>query len=217
VELPELLVPDVAAWHAWLADHHEGSPGVRLVLAKKGTTEPTSLSYEQALQEALCFGWIDGQVGRRDEATMYQRFTPRRSRSVWSKNNVERVARLVEEGRMQPAGQAAVDGAKADGRWEAAYAGPATMTVPDDVAAALRLEPGAAQTFEKLTSQNRFAILFRVGQAKRAETRARRIEQFVAMLARGEAIYPQKGLQQKGSAQEGSVQEDSVQPDEATP
>jgi len=210
-ELPELLLPDVGAWRAWLAEHHEGSPGVRLVLAKKGTTEPTSLSYEQALQEALCYGWIDGQVNRRDDATMHQRFTPRRSRSMWSKNNVERVARLVEEGRMQPPGQAAVDAAKADGRWDAAYAGPATITVPEDVAAALRLEPAAAQTFEQLTSQNRYAILLRVGQAKRAETRARRIEQFVAMLARGEAIYPQKGLRQKGSGG------GSVESDEATP
>jgi uncharacterized protein YdeI (YjbR/CyaY-like superfamily) len=193
-ELPELLVPDVQAWRSWLAEHHEQEHGVRLVLAKKGTTEPTSLRYEEALQEALCQGWIDGQVNRRDEATMYQRFTPRRSRSVWSKNNVERIARLSEQGRMQPAGVAAVESAKADGRWEAAYSGPATITVPEDLAAALRLDPAAAATFGKLTSQNRYAILLRVGQAKRADTRARRITQYVEMLARGEAIYPQKGL-----------------------
>jgi uncharacterized protein YdeI (YjbR/CyaY-like superfamily) len=193
-ELPELLVPDVEAWRAWLAEHHGEARGVRLVLAKKGTTEPTNLRYEEALQEALCQGWIDGQVNRRDEATMYQRFTPRRSRSMWSKNNVERIARLSEEGRMQPAGIAAVDAAKADGRWEAAYAGPATIAVPEDLAAALRLDPAAAATFEKLSSQNRYAILLRIGQAKRADTRARRITQFVQMCARGETIYPQKGL-----------------------
>ncbi|GAA4359975.1 YdeI/OmpD-associated family protein [Angustibacter luteus] len=193
-ELPELLVPDVQAWRVWLAEHHGEERGVRLVLAKKGTTEPTTLRYEEALQEALCQGWIDGQVNRRDEATMYQRFTPRRSRSMWSKNNVERIARLTEEGRMRPAGVAAVDAAKADGRWEAAYAGPATITVPEDLAAALRLDPAAATTFEKLTSQNRYAILLRIGQAKRADTRARRITQYVEMLARGESIYPQKGL-----------------------
>jgi uncharacterized protein YdeI (YjbR/CyaY-like superfamily) len=193
-ELPELLVPDVEAWRAWLAEHRGDERGVRLVLAKKGTTEPTSLRYEEALQEALCQGWIDGQVNRRDEATMYQRFTPRRSRSVWSKNNVERIARLTEQGRMQPAGVAAVDAAKADGRWEAAYAGPATITEPEDWTAALRLDPAAAATFAKLTSQNRYAILLRIGQAKRADTRARRITQYVEMLARGESIYPQKGL-----------------------
>ncbi|WP_426565795.1 YdeI/OmpD-associated family protein [Angustibacter sp. McL0619] len=193
-ELPELLVPDVDAWRAWLAEHHEQERGVRLVLAKKGTTEPTSLRYEEALQEALCQGWIDGQVNRRDEATMYQRFTPRRSRSMWSKNNVERIAQLSAQGRMRPAGVAAVDAAKADGRWEAAYAGPATITVPEDLAAALRLDPAAATTFEKLNSQNRYAILLRIGQAKRADTRARRITQYVEMLARSETIYPQKGL-----------------------
>src|SRR4051794_26259951 len=126
---------------------------------------------------------------------MYQRFTPRRSRSMWSKNNVERIARLTEQGRMRPAGVAAGEAAKADGRWEAAYAGPATITVPPDLTAALRLDPAATATFEKLNSQNRYAILLRIGQAKRADTRARRIEKFVAMLARGEAIYPQKGLE----------------------
>src|SRR3954454_7689253 len=112
-ELPELLVPDVEAWRAWLAEHHGEGRGVRLVRPKKGPTEPTSLTYEQALQEALCQGWIDGQVSRRDDATMYQRFTPRRSRSVWSKHNVERIAQLTEQGRMQPAGVAAVEAAKA--------------------------------------------------------------------------------------------------------
>jgi uncharacterized protein YdeI (YjbR/CyaY-like superfamily) len=194
VDLPELLVPGVEAWGAWLAEHHTEPTGVWLVLAKKGTTEPTDLGYQQALEVALCFGWIDGQVKRRDEGTFLQRWTPRRPRSPWSQRNVGIVGRLTEQGLMHDAGLAAVEAAKADGRWEAAYAGPATMTVPEDLAAALRLEPAAAATFDRLTSQNRYAVLLRIGQAKRADTRARRIEQFVAMLARGEAVYPQQGL-----------------------
>ena len=191
-EPPELLVPDAAAWRAWLDEHHGDPTGVRLVLAKKGTTEPTSLSYAQALEEALCHGWIDGQSRRRDEATFWQRFTPRRPRSIWSKRNVASAERLMAEGRMHPAGVAAVEAAKADGRWEAAYAGPATIEVPPDLAAALAAEPAAQQMFGRLTSQNRYAILFRLGNAKRAGTRERRIAQFVAMLARGETIYPQQ-------------------------
>ena len=191
-QLPELIVPDAAAWRVWLAEHHEGSAGVSLVLAKKGTTEPTSLTYDQALDEALCYGWIDGQVQRRDEATYRQRFTRRRSRSSWSKRNVGIVERLRLEGRMHPAGVAEVERAKADGRWEAAYAGSASIEVPPDLAAALAAEPRAGAMFEILTAQNRYAVLYRIDTAKRAETRSRRIEQFVAMLARGETVYPQK-------------------------
>ena len=192
VQLPELIVADAAAWRAWLAEHHEDSPGVSLVLAKKGVTEPTSLTYDQALEEALCYGWIDGQVHRRDETTYRQRFTRRRSRSSWSKRNVGIVDRLHVEGRMHPAGIAEVERAKADGRWEAAYAGSASIEVPPDLAAALAAEPRAQAMFEILTAQNRYAVLYRIGTAKRAETRSRRIEQFVAMLARGETVYPQK-------------------------
>src|SRR3954451_12069710 len=129
VELPELLVPDAAGWRAWLADNHASSPGVWLVLTKKGG-QVTRLDYAAALDEALCFGWIDGQVGRRDEGSMRQRFTPRRARSAWSKRNVEHIARLSAEGRMTPAGQAAVDAAQADGRWQAAYAGAAAAEFP---------------------------------------------------------------------------------------
>jgi uncharacterized protein YdeI (YjbR/CyaY-like superfamily) len=191
-ELPELIVPDAAAWRAWLEAHHADTPGVWLILAKKGTTEPTSVSYDQALDEALCYGWIDGQTRRRDEATYQQRFTPRRARSAWSKRNVGIVARLVEEGRMQPAGQAEIDRAQADGRFEAAYAGPATIEMPDDLAAALDANPEARRVFAQLNSQNRYAVLYRLTTAKRADTRARRIEQFTAMLARGETFYPQK-------------------------
>ncbi len=187
-----LTVPDAAAWRAWLAEHHEESQEVWLSLAKKGQTDPTSLTYDEALEEALCHGWIDGQVRRGDERTYRQRFTPRRARSAWSKRNVALVQRLTSERRMRPAGTAAVERAKADGRWEAAYAGQATIEVPADLAAALNAEPAAKAMFDKLSSQNRYAVLYRIEQAKRPETRARRIEQFTAGLARGETLHPQK-------------------------
>jgi uncharacterized protein YdeI (YjbR/CyaY-like superfamily) len=191
-ELPELLVADAAAWRAWLTERHDDSAGVWLVLAKKGAVEPTSLTYDQALEQALCHGWIDGQVGRRDEHTYRQRFTPRRPRSAWSKRNTGIAERLLAEGRMHPAGIAELERAKADGRWEAAYAGSASIDVPPDLAAALATNPGAQAMFAILTSQNRYAVLYRIAGAKRADTRARRIEQFVDMLARGETVYPQK-------------------------
>lgn len=191
-ELPELVVRDAAAWRTWLAGHHADPVGVWLVLAKKGTEKPTSLTYDQALEEALCHGWIDGQAGRRDEATYRQRFTPRRRRSAWSKRNTGIAERLIAEDRMRPAGHAEVQRAKADGRWEAAYAGPASMEVPADLAEALAAEPKAQAMFEGLNSQNRYAILYRIATAKKAATRARKIEQFVAMLSRGETVHPQK-------------------------
>ena len=191
-QLPELTVPDTAAWRAWLDVHHEHSAGVALVLAKKGTTEPTSLTYEQALEEALCYGWIDGQVRRRDETTYLQRFTRRRPRSSWSKRNVAIAERLIAEGRMRRAGAAEVGRARANGRWQAAYAGSASIEVPADLAAALAADPKAQAMFEILSSQNRYAVLYRIETAKRPETRLRRIEQFVAMLARGETLHPQK-------------------------
>ena len=191
-DLPELIVRDAAAWRTWLAEHHADPVGVWLVLAKKGTEKPTSLTYDQALEEALCHGWIDGQAGRRDDATYRQRFTPRRRRSAWSKRNTGIAERLIAEDRMRPAGHAEVQRAKADGRWEAAYAGPASMEVPADLAEALAAEPKAQAMFEGLNSQNRYAILYRIAIAKRADTRARKIEQFVAMLSRGETLHPQK-------------------------
>jgi uncharacterized protein YdeI (YjbR/CyaY-like superfamily) len=191
-ELPELIVPDGAAWRAWLGEHHSEPAGVWLVLAKKGTTRPTSLTYDQALVEALCHGWIDGQVRRRDEATYRQRFTPRRARSAWSKRNTVLAERLLAEGRMRPAGVAEIERAKADGRWAAAYGGSADMEVPPELTAALAAEPKARAMFDALTSQNRYAILYRLSTAKKTETRQRLVDQFVAMLARGETIYPQK-------------------------
>ncbi len=138
VELPELIVRDAAAWRVFLGKHHADPAGVWLVLAKKGTEEPTSLTYDQALEEALCHGWIDGQARRRDETTYRQRFTPRRRRSSWSKRNTGHAERLLAEGRMHPAGVAEVERAKADGRWDAAYAGPAEIEVPPDLAEAAR-------------------------------------------------------------------------------
>jgi uncharacterized protein YdeI (YjbR/CyaY-like superfamily) len=191
-ELPELLVADATEWRAWLDEHHADPNGVWLVLAKKGVATPTSLRYDGALQEALCHGWIDGQVRRRDERTYVQRFTQRRARSAWSKRNADIAERLLAEGRMHAAGEAQVERAKADGRWNAAYAGPAAIVVPPDLSDALAVEPRAQEMFEILSSQNRYAILYRITTAKRPDTRRRRIEQYVAMLARGETIHPQK-------------------------
>ena len=190
--LEELLVADAEDWRAWLDRHHGKSPGVWLVLAKKGKTDPTALTYDEALLEALCYGWIDGQIRRRDGESYRQRFTPRRQRSNWSSRNVVLAEQLLAEGRMRPAGKAAVERARKDGSWEKAYAGPATIEVPDDLAAALAAQPQAAATFARLTSQNRYAILYRLSTAKRAETRSRRLKQYVAMLARGASIYPQQ-------------------------
>ncbi|PZS30978.1 MAG: hypothetical protein DLM58_12710 [Pseudonocardiales bacterium] len=189
-DLAELLVADAQGWRAWLADNHGASPGVWLVLTKKGG-RTTTLTYAAALDEALCFGWIDGQVARRDEDSMRQRFTPRRPKSTWSRRNVEHVARLTAVGKMTRAGQAAVDAAKVDGRWEAAYPGPAAAEVPQDWAAALARDAGARAMWNILTSRNRYAITYRIGQAKRPETRAKRLAEFLAMLARGETIHPQ--------------------------
>ena len=191
VEQPELVVADAAAWKAWLAEHHQEQLGVWLMLAKKGTTTPTSLTYAEALQEALCFGWIDGIARRLDDEWYVQRFTPRRARSVWSKINRERIERLTAEGRMRPAGLAEVERAKADGRWDAAYDSPATAVVPDDLAAALAARD-LTDVYAALDGRNRFAFLNRIQTAVRPETRARRIEQFVAMLERGETVHPQK-------------------------
>jgi uncharacterized protein YdeI (YjbR/CyaY-like superfamily) len=190
--MAEVIVADVVAWRAWLGEHHQASDGIWLVLAKKNVTTPTSLTYDQALEEALCHGWIDGQRRSRDEQTFIQRYTPRRSRSMWSKRNVELVARMEREGRMLPAGHAEVERAKADGRWDKAYGGSSGLEIPADLIEALAQVPRAQAMFEILTSANRFAVVHRVNSAKRPETRAKRIAQFVEQLARGETIYPQK-------------------------
>lgn len=194
----ELLVADAPAWRRWLEQHHAEPAGVWLTLAKKGTTNPTALTYADALEEALCFGWIDGQAKPRDESTYIQRFTPRRARSPWSQRNVERVARLAAAGRLHAAGVAEVERAKADGRWAAAYSGQAAAQVPEDLAAALAESPRAQAMFAILTAQNRYAVLYRVETARQPATRAARIRQFVAMLERGETLHRQKrGLDSK--------------------
>jgi uncharacterized protein YdeI (YjbR/CyaY-like superfamily) len=194
--LPELILPNATAWRRWLAGNHLHAAGLWLVLAKKGTVEPTSLTYDQALEEALCHGWIDGQVRGRDERTFRQRFTPRRARSAWSARNVGIVERLLAQGRVKAAGLEAVERARAEGRWDQAYDGPAAAEVPADLADALDGEPRARAMFEILTSQNRYAILYRIQNTRTPATRARAIERFLAMLARGESIHPQRrGLQ----------------------
>jgi uncharacterized protein YdeI (YjbR/CyaY-like superfamily) len=191
VDIPELLVGDAPAWRRWLQRNHSTSKGVWLVLAKKGTMQPTALVYDEALEEAICFGWIDGQLGRRDDETFRRRFTPRNARSPWSQRNVGIAERLLTSGRMHRSGEAEVKKAKEDGRWSTAYAGQAKVEVPDDLASALKANPRARAMFETLTSANRYAILYRIGNAKKVETRRRRIEHFVEMLARGETIHPQ--------------------------
>ena len=189
-ELKELLVNDAAEWRAWLEQHHADSPGVWLVLHKKGGSV-TELDYEAALQEALCFCWIDGQGRRRDAETSFQRMTRRGPKSVWSARNVERIGRLEEAGRMAPAGRAAVESAKADGRWEAAYSGQASAEVPTDLAEAIAADPRAQAMFEVLTSVNRYALIYRTNSVKQAATRARKIAGFVEMLSRFETPHPQ--------------------------
>jgi len=191
VDLPTLIVADAAAFRDWLDANREGSDGVWVVLAKKNTTDPTSLTYAQALEEALCQGWIDGQKRSRDTGTFSQRFTPRRRASQWSKRNVGIAERLIADGRMLPSGLSEIAVARADGRWAAAYSGQAAATVPDDLATALAANPAAAEMFRSLNGANRYAVLYRIENAKRADTRARRIDEFVAMLARGETIHPQ--------------------------
>ena len=191
-ELEVLLVADARSWRRWLGRNHAREAGVWLTLAKKGSQAPTTLSYGEALEEALCHGWIDGQTRRHDEHTYHQRFTPRRARSMWSKRNVGIVARLSDEGRMQPPGLEAVAQAQADGRWESAYPGAAEIEVPSDLAASLAANPRARAAFDALSAQNRYAILYRLHNVKRAQTRTGRIATFTDMLARGETPYPQR-------------------------
>jgi len=190
-ELDELIVADADALRVWLLANHGTSPGVWLALTKKGGTV-TTLTWQQAVDEALCFGWIDGQVRKRDQETSWIRFTPRGPRSSWSQRNVANVARLEAQGRMLPLGRAAVEAAKANGRWASAYAPPSEAEVPADLLAAIAADPAAQAMFDVLTKTNRFALIYRVNAVKRAQTRERKIGEFVAMLARHETIYPQK-------------------------
>jgi len=173
--LPELVVPDATAWGAWLEEHAAGSSGVRLVLAKGGATEPTSLVYEPAVVEALRQGWIDGQVTARDDVSYAIRMTPRRPRSNWSAKNVERVAALEAAGLMRPRGAAEVAAARADGRWESAYAGSATIEAPPELTAALAGDAEAAAAYEAMPRGERYSWLYRMHTVKRAQTRARHV------------------------------------------
>lgn len=188
-ELETVAFESAEAFRVWLGENHAVSPGIWLKLRKKGAGI-VALDYAQALDEALCYGWIDGQKAKFDDEWWLQRFTPRTPRSKWSKINRDKADALIKQGRMRPPGQAEVDRAKADGRWEAAYEGAKTATVPDDLRAALAADPAAAQFFETLDRQNRYAILYRIQDAKKAETRARRIEKYVEMLAKGEKLHP---------------------------
>jgi uncharacterized protein YdeI (YjbR/CyaY-like superfamily) len=183
-DLPVLAFPDQAALEEWLDAEHATAPGLYVRLAKKGSGVP-SVTYAELVESALCFGWIDGRSQRLDETSYLQRITPRRPRSVWSRKNVAAVEALIAAGRMRPAGLAAVEAAQADGRWDRAYAGPATITVPDDLAAALAAEPAAQQAFDGLDGRNRYAVLHRVATAATPQTRARRIAALVTMLAEG--------------------------------
>lgn len=188
-DLPVLSFATQAEWEAWLDEHHAESQGLWLKIAKKASGVAT-VTHAEALEVALCLGWIDGQRGRFDDTWFVQRFTPRRSRSRWSQINRDKAERLIADGRMRPAGLGEVERAKQDGRWEAAYASQSTIEVPDDLRRALDAEPRAKAFFATLDSANRYAVLYRIHDAKRADTRARRIEKFVAMLARGEKLHP---------------------------
>lgn len=192
-----------AEWQNWLAENFARTEGVRLKLRRKNGAHP-GISYAEALDIALCFGWIDGQVGALDSNFHLQVFSPRRPRSMWSQNNRDHVARLIAEGRMQPSGLAAIDAAKADGRWDAAYR-QSDKTVPDDLQQALDASPTAASFFHTLSAQNRFAIILRTTSVKRAETRAAKIAGYLAMLERGETIYPQKSSGPKPSTQKSAT------------
>jgi uncharacterized protein YdeI (YjbR/CyaY-like superfamily) len=186
-DLPVMAFADQAAFEAWL-EENAGAPGVYVKLAKKGAGVP-SVTYAELVESALCFGWIDGRSNRLDDRFYLQRMTPRRARSVWSRKNVDAVEALTLAGRMRPPGLAAVEAARADGRWERAYAGSATITVPDDLAAALAAEPAAQAAFDGLDGANRYAVLWRVHTAASETTRAKRIASLVQMLAEGRRIH----------------------------
>lgn len=189
-ELPRLAFASGVEWEAWLEQNHEQTPGVWIEIAKKDSGVD-SVRYPEVLDTALCFGWIDGRREPLDELRFLQRFTPRRPRSRWSQINREKAQQLIREGRMRQAGHAEVEAAQADGRWHAAYAGQRSAGVPADLQRELDARPPAAEFFASLSSQNRYAILYRLDQAKRAQTRARRLQQFVAMLEAGETLHPQ--------------------------
>ncbi|CAB3708035.1 YdeI/OmpD-associated family protein [Trinickia soli] len=187
---PRLTFLDQNEWETWLTQNGGTSTGIWLRLAKKKGAVQATLTYEQALESALCHGWIDGQKQTENEAYWLQRFTRRSAKSIWSKLNKDRVEALIAAGRMLPAGMREVERAKEDGRWEAAYTSPGNSVVPDDLQAALDANPKARAFFATLNGRNRYAILFRIQNAKKPATRARKIEEFIGMLSRGETIHP---------------------------
>ena len=187
--LPVMTFESTDAWDTWLAAHHTDSPGLWLKIAKKGAAGRT-VSYSDALDVALCHGWIDGQKGRHDDDYWLQRFTPRKPGGNWSKINTELAAALIASGRMRPAGLREVERARADGRWEQAYESQSRVTVPEDLARALAANERARAFFATLDSANRYAILYRIGTAKKPETRAKRIDTFVTMLSEHKKIHP---------------------------
>ncbi len=187
--LPIVPFASRGAWEAWLEEHHATSEGLWLKIAKKGSGLET-VTYDQAVEIALCYGWIDGQARKLDEHYYLQRFTPRRPRSNWSKINRQRATELIERGKMKPAGLREVERAKADGRWEAAYDSPSTATVPEDLLRELEKNEKAREFFSKLDGRNRYAILYRIQDAKRPETRTQRIAEYVAMLAEQKKPHP---------------------------
>jgi uncharacterized protein YdeI (YjbR/CyaY-like superfamily) len=182
---PTLAFPSQKAFEKWLAKEHAKSDGIWIKIAKKASGI-ASVTYPEAVEVALCYGWIDGQMKSLDDLYYVQRFTPRRARSKWSKINVGKVEQLIAEGKMKPPGLAEIERAKEDGRWAAAYDSPSTAKVPPDLSKALKANPAARDLFEKLTSSQRYLILYQIQDAKRPETRARRIDKYVEMLARGE-------------------------------
>jgi uncharacterized protein YdeI (YjbR/CyaY-like superfamily) len=188
-DLPIISFASRDAWEMWLARNHVTSTGLWLKVAKKGSGIDT-VTYDQAVEIALCYGWIDGQVRSFDEDYYLQRFTPRRPRSKWSKINRQRATALIERGEMKPAGMREVERAKADGRWDAAYDAPSTATVPDDLRRELEKNEAAREFFATLDSRNRYAILYQIQDAKKPETRVRRIEKYVAMLNEHMKLYP---------------------------
>ncbi len=187
--LPQYKFATPALWRDWLADNHATTPGVWLQLAKKGSGI-TSVSRPEALECALCYGWIDGQARSVDDIWWLQKFTPRKSSSIWSVINRQKALDLIAKGDMQPAGLAAIEQARKNGRWESAYEGPSKITVPPDLQAELDARPEAAAFFATLNSTNRYAILFRLQTAQKPETRANRLSKFVEMLSRGETLHP---------------------------
>ena len=190
-DAPPAFFSDARAFEAWLKRNHAASAGLWLKIAKRGASEP-SVTYPEAVEVALCWGWIDGQKKRLDEQHYLQRFTPRRARSLWSKINTEKAEALMQAGRMQAPGHAQIEAAKADGRWARAYDGASASTIPEDLLAALEAEPKAQAFFATIDAASRYAVLWRIQTAVKAETRAQRIAQLVAMLARGETIHALK-------------------------